>query len=565
MSALSFVFAFVLMLGVLIFVHELGHFLVAKLCGVRVLRFSLGFGPPIGIGRWRLAFRRGETEYVAAWFPLGGYVKMLGEHSDEESGEAGVAPEPVVDPERAFNRKPVWQRLLILCAGPGMNLLLPVGIFLAVLMVGMPRPAPLIGTVEPSSPAARAGLQVGDRVLAVSGRPVRWWDDVEEAVRASAGQRVTLRIARDGAESDVALAVEARPGLDPYGSPAQVGWAGLGHPRFAAVVGIPAAGRPVSATGLHSGDRVVSVAAAPVEDWNEFATRYAAAPVGSRVHVEVERDAVEGAQPSKLPLELPALGSLDALGVVPATVLVAQVSPGSPAERAGLRAGDLIVAVDGAPVGSFASFSEGVRSSGGRPLRVAYARGGETREISIKPELVDADTGLGIPEERYLIGITAHAATVSGAVGVDQELNPLRALPRAVAMTAEITRTFLAGLGRLATGEVSRKQLAGPIGIAEIAHNAFERGWQAYLSTLVLISVNLAVLNLLPIPVLDGGQALLILIEGVKRSPVSLRTREISQQIGVTLLVMLMALAFWNDLSRHWARFIDWVRQSAGL
>src|SRR5262249_18656740 len=183
----------------------------------------------------------------------------------------------------------------------------------------------------------------------------------------------------------------------------------------------------------------------------------------------------------------------------------------------------------------------------------------------IKPELVDADTGLGIPEERYLIGITAHAATVPGAVGVDQELNPLRALPRAVAMTAEITRTFLAGLGRLATGEVSRKQLAGPIGIAEIAHNAFERGWQAYLSTLVLISVNLAVLNLLPIPVLDGGQALLILIEGVKRSPVSLRTREISQQIGVTLLVMLMALAFWNDLSRHWARFVDWVRQSAGL
>ena len=565
MSALSFVFAFVLMLGVLIFVHELGHFLVAKLCGVRVLRFSLGFGPPIGIGRWRLAFQRGETEYVAAWFPLGGYVKMLGENSDEEPGDGAGAPEPIVDPERAFNRKPVWQRLLILCAGPGMNLLLPVGIFLAVLLVGMPRPAPLIGTVEPSSPAERAGLHVGDRVLAVSGKPVRWWDDVEEVVRASAGRRVTLRIARDGNESDVPLAVEARPGLDPYGSPTQVGWAGLGHPRLAAVVGIPASGRPVSATGLRSGDRVVSVEGAPVEDWNDFATRYAAAPLGGRVHVEVERESAAGAQPGKLTFELPALGSLDALGVVPATVLVAQVSPGSPAERAGLRAGDLIVAVDGAPVGSFASFSEGVRSSGGHPLGVAYARGGETRELSIKPELVDADTGLGIPEERYLIGITAHAATVPGAVGVDQELNPLRALPRAVAMTAEITRTFLAGLGRLATGEVSRKQLAGPIGIAEIAHNAFERGWQAYLSTLVLISVNLAVLNLLPIPVLDGGQALLILIEGVKRSPVSLRTREISQQIGVTLLVMLMALAFWNDLSRHWARFVDWVRQSTGL
>jgi regulator of sigma E protease len=565
MNALSFVFAFVLMLGVLIFVHELGHFLVAKLCGVRVLRFSLGFGPPIGFGRWRLAFRRGDTEYVAAWFPLGGYVKMLGESTDEEAEAAAAPEERIVDPERAFNRKPVWQRLLILCAGPGMNLLLPVGIFLGVLLVGMPRPAPVIGTVEPMSPAERAGLRVGDRILAVSGQPLRWWDDVEEAIRARAGQSVALRIAQDGSERDVSLPVEARPGLDPYGSPTQVGWAGLGHSRLAAVVGIPAAGKPVSATELRSGDRIASVEGAPVEDWNGFARRYAAVPVGGRVHVEVERESAPGAEPKKLALELPALGSVDAFGVVPATVLVAQVSAGSPAERAGLHAGDLIVAVDGAPVGSFASFSEGVRSSGGRPLSIAYARGGETRELSIKPELVDADTGLGIPEERYLIGITAHATTVAGAVGVDQELNPLRALPRAVGMTAEITKTFLAGLGRLATGEVSRKQLAGPIGIAEIAHNAFERGWQAYLSTLVLISVNLAVLNLLPIPVLDGGQALLILIEGVKRSPVSLRTREIAQQIGVTLLVMLMALAFWNDLSRHWARFVDWVRQSTGL
>jgi regulator of sigma E protease len=562
-SALSFVFAFVLMLGVLIFVHELGHFLVAKLCGVRVLRFSLGFGPPIGIGRWRLAFRRGDTEYVAAWFPLGGYVKMLGESVE---GEGDAQPEePIPDPERAFNRKPVWQRLLILCAGPGMNLLLPVGIFVGVLMVGMPRPAPIVGSVEPLSPAERAGLLPGDRILAVSGQPVRWWDDVEEAIRARAGQSVSVHFARDGAERDASLPVQTRPGLDPYGSPTQVGWVGLGHPRLAAVVGIPAAGRPVSATELRSGDRVVSVAGAPVEDWNEFATRYAAVPSGGRVHVEVERDGAEGTAPTRHAVDLPALGSIDALGVVPATVLVAQVSPDSPAERAGLRAGDLIVSVDGSPVGSFASFSEGVRSSGGRPLAIAYARGGETRELRIKPELVDADTGLGIPEERYLIGITAHAATLSGAVGVDQELNPLRALPHAVAMTGEITKAFLAGLGRLATGEVSRKQLAGPIGIAEIAHNAFERGWQAYLSTLVLISVNLAVLNLLPIPVLDGGQALLILIEGVKRSPVSLRTREIAQQIGVTLLVMLMALAFWNDLSRHWARFVDWVRQSTGL
>jgi regulator of sigma E protease len=246
-------------------------------------------------------------------------------------------------------------------------------------------------------------------------------------------------------------------------------------------------------------------------------------------------------------------------------VLVDEVSPDSAAARAGLERGDLIVAVDGEPVGSFASFSERVRASGGRALEIVYARAGERREVRIEPERKEVDTGLGIPEERWLIGITAQAAAVPGAMGVDRERNPLVSVPRAIGMTADLTRTFLGGFSRLVTGEVSRKQLAGPIGIAQIAHSAFERGWQAYLSTLVLISINLAILNLLPIPLLDGGQALLIAVEGIKRSPLSLRTRELVQQVGLTFLVLLMGLAFWNDLSRHWQGFVDWVRQGAGL
>ncbi len=575
MTALSFVFAFVLMLGVLIFVHELGHFLVAKLFDVKVLKFSLGFGPAIGIGRWRLAFTRGETEYVVAWFPLGGFVKMLGENPEDEvrapasAGDAaeGIAPPEPLDPAdipRAFNNKPAWQRLLVLFAGPGMNLLLPVVIFAGVLAAGMPRPEPVIGTIEPNSPAARAGLAVGDRVVAVGGEPVQWWDDVEDDLRARPGESVPIRVQRGAQTIDASLSLEDRAGMDAVGAPAQIGWAGLGHSRLAAVVGIPTANAPANATELRSGDRVVAVAGEAVEDWVGFASRYAAAS-GGGVAVRVARLEDGRTEPRTLELTLPALGSADALGVVPATVLVAGTTPGSPAEEAGLRGGDLIVAVDGAPVGSFAAFSELVRASGGRALQIAYARAGERREIPVSPQLLEADTGLGIPEERYLIGITAHAASVQGAVGIDQETNPLVSVPRAAGMTAELTRTFLGGLKRLVSGDVSRKQLAGPIGIAEIAHNAFEQGWFAYLTTLILISINLAVLNLLPIPVLDGGQALLIAIEGVKRSPLSIRTREIVQQIGVTVMVMLMGLAFWNDLSRHWSRFVDWVRHSAGL
>src|SRR5690606_20086532 len=184
----------------------------------------------------------------------------------------------------------------------------------------------------------------------------------------------------------------------------------------------------------------------------------------------------EGAEPERVELTVPALGTLDALGVVPATVLVAQVSPDSPAERAGIRPGDLIVAVDGRPVGSFASFSEQVRASGGRPLALVSARAGERRELTVRPERREIDSGFGIPEERWLIGITAHAAVAPGAMGEDRVVNPLVAVPRAVGMTAELTRTFLGGFKRLVTGEVSRRQLAGPIRIAQIAHNAFERG-----------------------------------------------------------------------------------------
>jgi regulator of sigma E protease len=455
--------------------------------------------------------------------------------------------------------------LLVLFAGPGMNLLLPVVIFIGVLAVGMPRPEPVIGTIEPGSPAAKAGLVVGDRVVAVGGNQVQWWDDVEDDLRARPGESVPIRVQRDAQTIDASLALEDRAGMDAVGAPAQIGWAGLGHSRLAAVVGIPTANAPANQTELRSGDRVVAVAGGEVEDWVGFASRYAAAGSSGEVAMRVERLEDGQIEPKTVEVKLPALGTVEALGVVPATVLVAGTTPGSPAEKAELRAGDLIVSVDGAPVGSFAAFSELVRASGGRALQIAYARGGERHEIRVQPQMLEADTGLGIPEERYLIGITAHAAAVQGAVGVDRETNPLVSVPRAVGMTAELTKTFLAGLKRLVSGDVSRKQLAGPIGIAEIAHNAFEQGWFAYLTTLILISINLAVLNLLPIPVLDGGQALLIAIEGVKRSPLSIRTRDIVQQIGVTVMVMLMGLAFWNDLSRHWSRFVDWVRHSAGL
>jgi regulator of sigma E protease len=327
------------------------------------------------------------------------------------------------------------------------------------------------------------------------------------------------------------------------------------------MVGVPNAEAPAHRAGLRSGDVIVSVDGKAVEDWAALAAAYAAG--SGALRVEVDRG--PQAPPERLALELPALGDLDALGVVPANVLVSTVEAGSPAARAGLARGDLILSVDGQLAGSFLSFAETVRTSGGRPLELVVARAGRLEQIRVAPELAPIDVGLGIEETRYRVGITAEAATLPGAVELDQARNPFVAVPRAIGMTVDVTHMFLRGLGKIVTGEVSRKQVAGPIGIAQIAGNAMQRGWETYLSTLVLISINLGILNLLPIPILDGGQAVLFLAEGVKRSPLSLRTRLVFQQIGLTVLMLLMGMAFWNDISRHWSKVVDWLKSGTGL
>ncbi len=557
MTALSFVGALVGMLGVLIFVHELGHFLVAKACGVRVLKFSLGFGSPIGVGRYRLRWCRNGTEYVVAWFPLGGFVKMLGEVPGE--GEEAVPPGPGV----ALTTVPIGQRLAIVFAGPLMNLLLPVVIFTGQLFVGMPRPAPVVGTVEPASPAAEAGLLPGDHILAMDGQSIAWWDEVAEALRARPGEDVTLEVEREDQVFSRTLVPRARDGLDSFGGVEEIGWAGLGHARLRALVGVPDAEAPAARSGLRSGDRIVSLAGEEIADWSDFVRAYTKSGESGSISLEVERG--EESAPVRESFSVPALGDVAALGVIPANALISEVTEGSPAARAGLLPGDLILAVDDKPVGSFASFAEMVRASGGRSLQIIYARAGETRNVVIAPERVSLDTGLGVEEERYLIGISAEAASLPGTVALDRERNPLVALPRAVGLTADMTLTYLRGLGKIVTGEVSRSQIAGPIGIAVIAHNALQQGFEQYLAMLILISINLGILNLLPIPILDGGQALLFAIEGMKRSPVSLRTREIVQQVGFSVLLLLMGLAFWNDVTRYWSRVVEYVRQVAGV
>ena len=560
----EFAFAFVAMLGVLITVHEFGHFAAAKLCGVRVLKFSIGFGPAIGLGRFRLAWHRGGTDYVIAWFPLGGFVRMLGDTSEEAVGDRTEEPDWRGDPaleSQTLGAKPLWQKLFIIGAGPAMNLLLPVLVMWGTLAAGVDRPVAQLGAVERGSPAEAAGLRPGDRIVAVDGTPVRWWDEVEQAVRERPAGRVSLELERgEGAAAvheRVSLDVASRPGLGIFRESKDVGWLGLQHPRQKAVVGVTSAESPAAKAGLRSGDRVLAVAGAPVEDWTGFARAYESAAPGSPVALRIERGPDDARE--TLEVAVPALGSLDRLGAIPAVVLVAAVTPGMPAAEAGIRPGDLIVAVDGAPIGSFSTFQETVFASKGRTLEVQVARDGTTQSVRVTPRRTTTDVA-GAEEELYLIGIQGENAILTGAVALDRELNPLIALPRAASLTAQATSVFLQGLKKLVFGEISRKNLGGPIEIARQSQLALQRGFQDFLQLLVMISINLGILNLLPIPILDGGQALVYTVEAVKRGPLSPRTREIVQQVGIAFLVALMGFAFWNDLSRHWAGFLDWLR-----
>ena len=575
MNLLDYLAAAIPLLGTLIFVHELGHFIVAKMCGVRVLKFSLGFGPPIGFGRFRMRWVRGGTEYVVAWFPLGGFVKMLGEPMP--GAEVDVPQVLDAAPEEYLDAKPTWQKLAITFAGPAMNLLLPVLAFVFVLWVGVSRPTAVVGMVEAKSPAARAGIQPGDGVVSVGREAVTWWEDVSDAVATHGPGNVEVQVERSGRRLEFDVAVEQRGVLDPFGTAIQIGWIGLGNRRLPALLGVPSGDAPGARAGLRSGDRVTQVGDTSVEDWVGLRAAYSEASEESAASLreqggrgsvlfELSRRAGPDDEPREIAVAVPALGSLDALGVVSATILVAQVSPGLPAARAGLKSGDLLLAVDGRPVGSFESFANLVRSSGGRPLVVTYARGGASATLTLEPELQSVSGPLdieGMSEEIYQIGISHALAALPGAIALDRERNPLRSIPRAVDMTVEITSVFLRGLGKLLSGEVGTDKLAGPIGIAEIARKSLDLGWEAYLSTMILISINLGILNLLPIPILDGGQALIYIVEGVKRSPISVRSREIVQQTGLILLVCLMALAFWNDLARHWNQFVEWI--STGL
>ncbi len=432
-------------LGVLITFHEFGHFIVARRFGVRVLRFSVGFGKPLfsRVGR-------DGTEYVIAAIPLGGYVKML----DEREGD--VAPD---DAPSAFNRQPLGARMAIVAAGPFFNLIFTVFALWLMFVFGRPDYLPLVGNTR--GVAAEAGFERGDRLTQVGDRTVSTWSDASIAI-------ATASLARDPLPIRV---VDAR---------------GTERLRTLSFASLPADGEPAMVRDL-------------------------------------------GFNPRQS--ELPSI--------------VGVVAPGTPAARAGLEVGDRVVELAGTRVDTFDQLAQVMqRQRDGESIAVVVERNGGLQRLAVVPRAETDDKGARV----IRIGIGAQQA--QARPDTEQRFGPLAAIPAALGETWQMTRDTYAILGKLLTGQASLKNISGPVSIAQYADMSADRGVAWFLSFLAMVSLSLAVMNLLPIPILDGGHLLYYLIELVKGSPVTERTLRVGQTVGLAMLVGLMGLAFYNDLHR---------------
>ncbi|MBN1142691.1 MAG: RIP metalloprotease RseP [Deltaproteobacteria bacterium] len=436
------ILAGILMLGILIFIHELGHFCVAKLMNVKVLKFSLGFGPRL------FSRKRGETEYMICAIPLGGYVQMLGENPEKDAEGEPLLPG---DEKRSFAAKSPLRKTAIVAAGPAMNLLFPFLLLPWAYLIGVPMPAfldqpPCIGHVVAESQAMNSGFQAGDCIGAVNGVAVGSWEAAEKAVLAKLGEPLHFAVRREGLETVVTLPEPKDGGLE----------------------------------------------------------------------------------------------GLQALGLLPRQeARIGALVPGRVAAKAGMAVGDLILAIDDRPVHSWYDIKGLIQGLKEKPGRYLVEREGRRLEFTIWAE----------KEERgassvYLIGIAPLQENVTKRFGLVDSIR------EGASRTWELIELTFVFIKKLLFGEVSAKNIGGPITVVQLAGHAARTDFTSILSILAFLSIQLGILNLLPIPVLDGGHIFFNFCEVVIRRPLSLRTRELAQQVGLVFLLLLMGLAFYNDLAR---------------
>lgn len=541
--AVSF-FWFVTLIGVLVFVHELGHFVVAKAFGVKVLRFSLGFGPRIA------GIKSGETEYVIGLIPLGGYVHML----SERPGEAT----PKADEGRRFEDQALPKRALILLAGPTMNLSLPLLLYFLVFLGDTEMIPPVIGTVLPGH-AAEGHLLPGDRVLSIDGTEITTFHEIGEHVEPAAGEPLELVVERDGERVEVTITPMLRTEDRVLDLTRDVGRLGVTPEHPLAVVGVASPASSAGAADIRTFDRVIAAAGRPVERWIDLA-RLLADNRGSTVPITFLRPrAASGAITSVLLLALyephvatltPEPGDGDALlraGLEPSDLYVHQVRLASPEHAAGIRRGDRLLALDGEPIRTWDGFVAAVEEAGDVEHELTFRRGDQiiARRLALGHE--HGETDYGEAYDRWATGIEHWAPTTLEPPVPNPA--PLRyALGAAFSTTWETIELTSVAMLRLVEGRLSVRSIGGPVRIASVTSAAVHEGFLTYLALMAFVSINLGLLNLLPSPRLDGGQILFLAVEGITRRPVPARVQRVASYIGIGFILFLTVLAFKNDI-----------------
>ena len=551
MNLLQIIIYFILLVGVLIFIHELGHFLFAKAFDVKVHKFSLGFGPTA----W--GFRRGETEYAVAWIPLGGFVKMLGEGFHE-----AIAPE---DEGRAFHQKPIWQRTLIIVAGPLFNLIFPVFIYMVFIGSQTSLDPAVVGKAFAGQPAATAGIEAGDRIVAIDGKRVRYWEDLQRLIANHPGTPLEIELIRNGRRIKKTVTPKLHHIPTRLGLNKSVGLIGISPYLDLSQIGISGPETPAARAGLRTGDIVTRVNNLPVTSWPELRNALRNAEGGDIALTFVRPgDSVSTFFDLRLLNPRTAIiqretsdendGRVSDLGIRSAELFVQSVAEGSPAAKIGLKVGDQIAALDGEPLSDWDLLAIRLESAGtsdqAHRLRWnAYGKG--ILEKPFKLEKVTVVDEYKQEHEEYIFG-AQNRLIRRKADKVPIEGRFQYTIGEAIRRTWEVVSLTGLAFVQLIRGAIPADNIGGVIILAHTARVAAEKGWEHFLWMMALISINLGFFNLLPVPILDGGHLVFLAAEALRRRPVSIRVREIASYVGLFLLLSLMVLAIRNDIVRLW-------------
>lgn len=539
MGAFQDTIYFAIFLGVLVTVHEAGHFFAAKWAGVKVLQFAIGFGPKL------FGFRRGETEYSIRALPLGGFVAMAGQHPGEEVAEA--------DAGRTFLEAVWWKRVIILLAGPAANLVFPIVAFFFVYLGDTTEFTPRVGAVEPASPAAVAGLRPGDLIVSIDGTPIRTFTELSKIAAASADKELALVVERGGKQESLRVTPSNVETLGMI-EISRKGRLGISLAEQAAVLGVPA-GSAVDAAGLRTFDRVIQLDGKPVRTARELEEGLDQATGTVKLEVVRFSPLHEGVVlPEIVSAELPVSEGtgLARIGAEGGDAYVWEVRPGTPAAALGIKVGDRFTAVSGQQVHSVGAVEDRMALARKRRVDLEWRSGAQKHTAAVGPFVPEGNAKYCMAPTDFGVRFGAPGLPMAPIAGdtITLHFGPVEALKASLKKLPEGIMLIGRILAKLPTGEVPLESMGGPVQIFQVASQTAEAGLGPFLSAMGIVSVNLALVNLLPIPILDGFGILTALWEAVRRRPVPMRAREIATYFGFAVLALLMVVAFRNDIAR---------------